>query len=154
MNLVQKLRQTADDLRAAPNGPKAQDAWALAARLLTRVPVDQARAAEVCAARDVDGLDAMVARLESPETPSTAGTSVPDADLDRALRAFKKRLKVMRLADESKLGGRQLSQGRRSEIDAIVPPTEFPREIWLALAARGDLKDTGGGFFSLVRGAQ
>ncbi|MGP1308767.1 MAG: hypothetical protein ACTS27_01040 [Phycisphaerales bacterium] len=150
MNLVQKLRQTADDLRAGPNGPKAQDAWALAARLLTRVPVDQARAADVCAARDVDGLDAMVARLESPETPPTPGTSVPDADLDRALRAFKKRLKVMRLADESKLGGRQLSQGRRSEIDAIVPPTEFPREIWLALAARGDLKDTGGGFFSLT----
>jgi len=150
MNLVQKLRQTVGDLRAPKSPAKAGETWALAQRLLTRVPVDQQEAARACESRDVDALDAIVARLENPAPAAAPSSAVPDADLDRALKAFKKRLKVMRLADESKLGGRQLSGGRRSEIDAIVPPTEFPREVWLALAARGDLRDTGGGFFALA----
>jgi len=147
MNLVQKLRQTVDELRAAPAGAGANDRWGLAERLLGRMPVDPAEARRACTDRDVAALDAIVRQLEAPSP--TMGDMPPDAELDRALRAFKKRIKVMRLADESKLGGRQLSGGRKSEIDAIIPPTEFPREVWVALALRGDLRDTGGGFYAL-----
>ena len=128
MNLVQKVRQTVTELRASPPPPpaKAAEGWALAQRLLGRLPADQDAVANACASKDLDALDAIVARIESPAPPPTPGVALPEADLERALRAFKKRLKVMRLADESKLQGRRLSSGRESEIDAIVPPPTSP----------------------------
>lgn len=149
MNLVQKVRQIVTELRASPPPAKAAEGWALAQRLLGRLPADQDAVANACASKDLDALDAIVARIENPAPPPTPGVALPEADLERALRAFKKRLKVMRLADESKLQGRRLSSGRESEIDAIVPPTDFPPAVWIALAERGDLKHTGGGFYSL-----
>lgn len=149
MNVVQKLRQIVNEVRAPGSPAKANEAWALAERLLARLPVDQRAAADACSERNAEVLDAIVARLENPEKPASAGASIPEGDLERAMRAFKKRLKVMRLADESKLGGRQLTGGRESEIDAIMPPTDFPPAVWIALAERGDLKHTGGGFYSL-----
>lgn len=148
MNAVQKLRQTLNDLRTPVSPGKAGEHWALAQRLLGRMPADQEEVARVCESRDLEGLDSIIAKLEAPATPSASVTSIPDEELDRAMRAYKKRLKVMRLADESKLGGRQLTGGRQSEIDAIIPPTEFPRDVWVALAHRGDLKDAGGGFYA------
>lgn len=149
MNVVQKLRQLANEVRSPASPAKANEAWALAERLLARLPVDQHDARKACAARNADALHAIVERLENPTQTAVSGASIPEADLERALRAFKKRLKVMRLADESKLQGRRLSSGRESEIDAIVPPTDFPPAVWIALAERGDLKHTGGGFYSL-----
>lgn len=149
MNVVQKLRQLVGEIRASPSPAKVNEAWALSERLLMRLPVQPSTIEAACASKDVEALDAIVARLESPEQDAPTGSGVSDAELDRALKTFKKRLKVMRLADESKLRGRRLSSGRESEIDAIVPPTEFPREVWIALAARGDLRDTGGGFYRL-----
>lgn len=149
MNAVQKLRQMVGELRAAPPSRKTDESWALVQRLLGRMPVDPNRANAACESRDIDALDALVAHLEAPAPEVTADDSIPEAQLEHALRAFKKRLKVMRLADESKLGGRQLTGGRKSEIDAIIPPTEFPREVWVALAVKGQLRDAGGGFYSL-----
>ncbi|MAY75388.1 MAG: hypothetical protein CMJ31_11855 [Phycisphaerae bacterium] len=64
------------------------------------------------------------------------------------MRAFKKRLKLARLNDESKLGGRYTSGGKKSKIDAIEPPTEFGPEVWRALAAEGRLRHTGQGFYA------
>ncbi|KAA0217538.1 MAG: hypothetical protein DYG94_01195 [Leptolyngbya sp. PLA3] len=65
-----------------------------------------------------------------------------------ALKAFKKRLKLARLADESRLGGRYTSGGRESQIDAIIPPNEFPAAVWKALEKAGRLKHTGQGFYA------
>ncbi len=149
MNAVQKLRQMVGELRAAPPSRKTDEGWALVQRLLGRMPVDPNRANAACDARDIDALDALVTHLEAPAPEVAADDSIPESELEHALRAFKKRLKVMRLADESKLGGRQLTGGRKSEIDAIIPPTEFPREVWVALAVKGQLRDAGGGFYSL-----
>ncbi len=149
MNTVQKLRQMVGELRTAPPSRKTDEGWALAQRLLGRMPVDPGKANTACETRDIDALDAIVKHLEAPSPEVTADASIPEAELEHALRAFKKRLKVMRLADESKLGGRQLTGGRKSEIDAIIPPSEFPREVWVALAVRGKLRDSGGGFYAL-----
>jgi hypothetical protein len=149
MNVVQKLRQLVGEIRTSPSPSKRAEAWALAERLLMRMPVQPSAIEAACAAKDADALDAIVARLEHPGPAAAPDHGIPDEELDKALKAFKKRLKVMRLADESKLRGRRLSSGKESEIDAIVPPTEFPREVWAALAARGDLRDTGGGFYRL-----
>jgi hypothetical protein len=66
------------------------------------------------------------------------------------MTAFKKRLKLTRLDQESKLGGgRPVTSGKKSDIAGIIPPNQFPRAVWKELAARKLLKDMGGGFYTL-----
>ena len=72
-------------------------------------------------------------------------------ELKNALKAFKKRLKVMRLDDESKLGGGPLSGGRGSGLVAIRPPDQFPQEVWDELVRQGRLKDAGHGLYERVQ---
>lgn len=169
MNAVQKLRSIADEIAAGANALEVQNAWALAARLLSRMPVDHAEAERVLKQQDAAGLDAIVSRLENPGKPAAAGqgggggaAAAADAnaggettggasydDLAAAMRAFKKRLKLVRLNDESKLGGRQLSGGKKSEVDAIMAPTGFDKNVWNELVNQGRLIDTGQGFYKL-----
>ena len=65
-------------------------------------------------------------------------------ELKRALKAFKKRLKLARRDDESKLGGGAFSSGKSSRIVGIVPPSGFPAAIWEALVEKGRLKPVPG----------
>ncbi|MEL7484458.1 MAG: hypothetical protein AAFN41_08900 [Planctomycetota bacterium] len=150
MNLTQKLRQLHADIADARDGFKIVDAWALAERLTLRLPVDLDEATRVFKEKDADGLLAIIDRLENP--PKKEEVELPEFhhdDLAAAMRAFKKRLKVIRLNDESKLGGRYTSGGRTSKVDAIEPPDGFDDAIWKVLARDGRLIDTGGGFYQL-----
>lgn len=80
--------------------------------------------------------------------PTPGGIS--EEQLKRALGAFKKRLKLTRLDQESKLGGRRpTTSGKKSDIVGIVPPTDFPPAVWQELARQGRLKSVGGGFYTL-----
>jgi hypothetical protein len=64
----------------------------------------------------------------------------------RAFKAFKKRLKLSRLDDES-----GLSPGsKRSRIAGITPPTGHPPGVWEELVAEGKLRKEGGGMYSLA----
>ncbi len=75
-----------------------------------------------------------------------------EEDLKKALKAFKKRLKVTRLDDESRLGHGPMSGSGKEKIVSIQPPSGFGREIWEELADKGYLKRDGVGFFELVEG--
>jgi len=169
MNAVQKLRQMVGEVRS-PKGPaSARASWDLVRGLLGRMPVDQGEAMKACEAMDADAFERLVAQLEEIDAqqrgggkggkaaPSSPAPSPPTPvspemahQMDAALRAFRKRLKMTRLSDESKLGSRQLTSGRKSEVDAILPPHEFPDEVWKALASAGKLVHTGQGFYALV----
>lgn len=72
-----------------------------------------------------------------------------DEELKLALKAFKKRLKLTRLDQESKISNRALTSGKKSDVMAIQGPNDWPREVWEALADRGDLKRAGSGFYTL-----
>lgn len=86
----------------------------------------------------------------TPTTATPAPSSIPEEELKRAFGAFKKRLKLTKLDQESKLGaGRPMTSGKKSDVMGIIPPNQFPRAVWDELAKRGQLKDMGGGFFSL-----
>lgn len=74
-----------------------------------------------------------------------------DEELKKALKAFKKRMKMTQLDDESRLGHSPLTGGG-AKIVAIQPPSGFGREIWEELAIQGYLKADGGGFYMLVAG--
>lgn len=84
----------------------------------------------------------------SEVTPDSTGPGKDE--LKRAFKAFKKRLKVMRLDDESRISGGHLSSGRRSEIVAITPPNDFPPEVWEELARRGRIKPARDGMYELI----
>ena len=73
-------------------------------------------------------------------------------DLRKALKAFKKRLKLTRLDDDSKLGHSPLTGSNKTRIVSIQPPSGFGREIWEELAEKGYLKRDGTGFYELVEG--
>ncbi|HEX6810484.1 MAG TPA: hypothetical protein VF384_02570 [Planctomycetota bacterium] len=60
--------------------------------------------------------------------------------LQRAMKALKKRLKVTRLDDESKLGHDPMSKGGHSGVVGVKPPQQYPPEVWQALEAKGRIR--------------
>ncbi len=66
------------------------------------------------------------------------------------MKAFRKRLKLTRLNEESKLGRNPLTSGKKSQVVAIMPPRQYPAEVWQELVRQGRLKDTGSGFYELI----
>lgn len=73
-----------------------------------------------------------------------------DEELKKALKAFKKRIKLTRLDQESKIGHSPLTGNNQEQIVAIQPPAGFGREIWEELADKGYLKRDTTGFYELV----
>lgn len=71
------------------------------------------------------------------------------AVLKRALKAFRKRLKITVLDAESGIGGGPMSSGQRSDIVAIVPPERYPRAVWDELVRQGRLLDAKKGMYEL-----
>jgi hypothetical protein len=73
-----------------------------------------------------------------------------DDELKRALKAFKKRLKLTKLDEES---GLSRGGGKKSGITGITPPSGHPPGIWEELVAKGKLKRDMGNTYALVEGA-
>lgn len=84
------------------------------------------------------------------ESQPPSGNPPSSDELHKALKAFKKRLKLMRLEDESKLGRGPLSGGRPSGLVAITPPHQYPRAVWDDLVNQGKLKYAGQGMYELA----
>jgi len=76
---------------------------------------------------------------------------VTEDDMKKALKAFRKRMKMTQLDEDSRLGHSPLT-GAKSKIVSMQPPAGFGKEVWEELANRGFLKRDGVGFFELVQG--
>jgi hypothetical protein len=74
-----------------------------------------------------------------------------EEELRKALKAFKKRLKLTQLEEDSRLGRSPLT-GNKTQVLSIQPPSGSGREIWEELADKGYLTRDGGGFYALVPG--
>ncbi len=81
------------------------------------------------------------------ETP----TGPPKEQVKAAFKAFKKRLKLTVLDEQSKLSRSPVTGGRATNILGITPPREFPQEVWDELVKQGKLKKAGGGTYELVQ---
>jgi len=81
--------------------------------------------------------------------PGQAG-QVPPEVLKSALKAFKKRLKLTVLDDDSHLKRGPFSSGSTG-VYAIQPPNQFPREVWEELCRLGKLRDSGHGLYELIK---
>jgi hypothetical protein len=80
----------------------------------------------------------------TPEPPSSK-------ELRLAMKAFRKRLKLTRLDDESRMGYGPTSSGQNSGVVAIVPPNQFSKAVWRELVKQGKVRHDGGGLYSLVK---
>jgi hypothetical protein len=79
------------------------------------------------------------------------GTTPTSEELKAALKAFKKRLKVLRLDEESGIAGGPLSGGKKSAIVAIEPPGQFAQAVWDELVRQGKLKRSARGLYELAQ---
>jgi hypothetical protein len=132
--------------------------WGQVHKLLLKTQLEADEVAQIVMQRNVDALQQAMGKLrgeaqevvEAAPEQTAAGADVPAETLKQAMRAFRKRLKLTRLDHESKItGNNPLTSGRKADFDAIMPPHEYPQEVWDQLVARGDLKPLGSGFYML-----
>lgn len=88
-------------------------------------------------------------------TPEDSDESTPareftKEELKHALQAFKKRLKLARLDDESRLGYGAMTSGDASGIVGVRAPDQFPQDVWDELVRRGRIKYAGNGMYEPV----
>ncbi len=122
------------------------NAWNHARRTLEPTRAQEPELARVIDTRDHAALRALV------EEWTSGKRLLPAQDrevLRRAMKAFRKSLKVTRLDAESSIGGGPMSSGRQSGILGLRPPDRYPREVWDELARQGRLIAVGHGIFEL-----
>jgi len=83
-----------------------------------------------------------------PPPPAPPATPTPQ-ERKSAMKAFRKRLKLTQLDDQSRIGKSPLSSGRPSGIVAITPPDQFSKAVWEELVRQGKLKSSGRGQYEL-----
>ncbi len=76
--------------------------------------------------------------------------SLTKETLLRAMKALRKRLKLARLDDESRVGRSPMTKGGHSGIFAVHAPEQYPAEVWQELVAKGRLKQVAQGVFQPV----
>lgn len=99
-------------------------------------------------------LDRSMAEVQTVIDGWAAGTTKlsewDNAVLKRALKAYRKRLKLVRQDDESSASRNPLSKGEESSILGVRPPEQYPQEVWDMLIAQGKLRDGGHGLLELA----
>ncbi len=87
---------------------------------------------------------------ESAPSESAPSEPVPTKqELKAAMKAFRKRLKLTCLDDQSKIGVGPMSSGQQSSIVGITPPNQYPQSVGEELARRGRIKYAGNGQYEL-----
>jgi len=127
--------------------PTSAKAWAEAEALVkTAGEEEETELQAALADQDLEALKAILTGWSSGERLLT----VHDRGvLKRAMKAYRKTLKVTRLDAESKIGGSPMSSGRESDIAGIRPPDRYPREVWDWLASQERLVDVKHGLYEL-----
>ena len=154
----EELDRLVEELRGFDDPRRASAQWKAVLNILRKAPVDQNRVANIVAGRNMGQLEALVAQLAAPQAAAAESAGPPplpegvdEHALASAMKAFRKRLKLTRLDDESQINNRNpLSKGGASQIRSIQPPNDWPRPVWDALVQRGKLRYTGRGFYELV----
>lgn len=82
-------------------------------------------------------------------------TQLPNEDISpeilrRAMKAFKKRLKLTALDEDSRLGRGALTGGAKG-VCAIQPPNQYPPEVWEQLCRQGKLRNSGHGLYEMPK---
>jgi len=142
--LSQRLIEVVTDVA---NGGDAT--WDIARQALTTAGDKDEELAAIVAEEDRDALRVVT------EEWGAGKRLLPESDrgvLKRALKAYRKRLKLTQLDAESSIGGGPMSSGRPSGILGITPPERYPCEVWDELVRQGRLQNAGQGMYELPPG--
>jgi len=126
--------------------PTNEAPWAEARNALGLTRTPEPELARIVDAHDIATLTVLVEEWRSGKR------HLPLQDrevLKRALKAFRKSLKVTRLDAESSIGGGPMSSGRSSGILGMRPPDRYPRAVWDELARQRRLISAGHGLYEL-----
>ncbi len=137
-----------------PDPRRATAEWKQAYNLLKKTPAAGSHLDNLIARRDVEALRAVIESMQAAQSgePVAAGPVIEDAILKAALKGFKRRLKLVKLDEDSRIDRRDpLSGGGTSDdIAGIEPPRDWGSEVWAELVRRGALKHAGGGTYQFV----
>jgi len=134
-----RLKENPDDLSA----------WSEVKAAVAATEDEDPDLAEAVASEDAEKL------MELAEAWYSDKRVLPVSDrgvLKRAMKAYRKSLKVTRLMDESRLGHSAMTSGHESGIVGIIPPPRYPRAVWDQLARQGRLIAHHGGMYQLPPG--
>jgi hypothetical protein len=123
--------------------------WAAAREAIAATRDVEPELIRLVEARDFVALRAIAEAWRAGKRP------LPSEDrevLKRALKAFRKSLKVTQLADESSIAGGPMSSGRPSGILGMRPPERYGRAVWDALVHQKELRYHGHGLYELPPG--
>ena len=147
--MLDKLDELLGAIRGYDDPRRAAREWKDVYRLLQKTDLPQGRITGVVGMRDVTGLASMIEQLRAPEV---AEADRPDsATCRQAMQAFRKRLSLTVLDEESKLGHSPLTKGSEASVAAIIPPNEWPEAVWQELVRQGKLRYIGHGFYELAK---
>ena len=149
--IIQEARASMPSLEAEDSGAH----WGAMQKLLLKAKADSTAVARAVVSRDTQAIERIINTLENPdqeiaeEPPQKTLPDIPEETLREAMRAFRKRMKLTKLDHESKIGRNPLSTGKGADFDAILPPNQYPPEVWLVLVEKGELESAGKGFYKL-----
>ena len=142
----------AEVVAALSDDAASESAWSTAREALPHYEVDREEDPELIAAieeGDADGLRSILAGwADGKRLMLVRDRGV----LKRALKAFRKRLKITLLDAECSVDGGPMSAGRKSNIVGVVPPERYPREVWDELVHQKRLVYGGQGTYELPPG--
>lgn len=141
--LSRHLAACLDELRAKPD---ATEPWSSARNALGETRKTDPDVAAAVDARDTTALQAIVDAWKSGKRV------LPEQDrevLRRAVKAFRKSLKITRLDAESTIGKNPMTSGHESSIVGMVPPPRYPRDVWDELVRQGRLSGGKHGIYEL-----
>ena len=152
-----ELQQRLMEGDPAATGP----VWGEVHQTLLKTRAEKKLVMRIIGSRDANELgrliDALKNGLAAPEESALQAhdPTVPSRDFDpdqlrQAMRAYRKRLKLTRLDDESRISVSPMTGGKDSQIRAILPPHEYERDIWDELVRQGQLRNAGQGFYELA----
>lgn len=148
-SLTDEARSLLQDMTADESGPR----WGELQRLLVKAKADPNEVAGAIAGRDLSAIEHLINVLQGIEEAEDPLEEIlpefPPEVLRDAMKAFRKRFKLMRLDHESKLGRSPLSTGKDAGFDSILPPEKFPVDVWRVLVSKGELESTGRGFYKI-----
>lgn len=150
MTLVSSALEKAARILADDPGNEA--AWADARAALTHHGVGPDADAELHGAIEARDAEVLAGILAQWASGARLMLEHDRGVLKRALKAYRKRMKVTLLEAESSLGGGPMSGGRKSSIVGIVPPERYPREVWDELVRQKKLVAGDRGTYELAPG--
>jgi hypothetical protein len=146
---MELLSTVLEEVVGALESGEGDTAWGRARATMTACEENEKTEADLSAAVAACDLPALKALLAGWVSGERLSTLHDRGVLKRAMKAYRKSLKITRLDAESSLGGGVFSSGRESSIAGVRPPERYPRAVWDELARQGKLIDVKFGMYEL-----